>query len=82
MELVDSEIGLFSISCLFKMVEGGFLWMFSGVYGPVERNLKEIFWEELGSIRVGGKVLGVWVGILMRFSPPLKEPEVVTLPLR
>ena len=56
MELVNSEIGLFSISCLFKMVEGGFLWMFSGVYGPVERNLKEIFWEELGSIR------GWWEG--------------------
>ena len=51
MELVDSVIGLFSISCLFKMVEGGFLWMFSGVYGPVKRILKEIFWEELGSIR-------------------------------
>ena len=56
MELVNSEIGLFSISCLFKMVEGGLLWMFSGVYGPVERNLKEIFWEELGSIR------GWWEG--------------------
>ena len=56
MELVDSEIGLFSISCLFKMVEGGVIWMFSGVYGPVERNLKEIFWEELGSIR------GWWEG--------------------
>ena len=46
MELVNSEIGLFSISCVFKMVEGGFMWMFSGVYGPVERSLKEIFWEE------------------------------------
>ena len=56
MELVDSEFGLVLISCLFKMVEGGFLWMFSGVYGPVERNLKEIFWEELGSIR------GWWEG--------------------
>ena len=56
MELVDSETGLFSISCLFKMVEGGVLWMFSGVYGLVERNLKEIFWEELGSIR------GWWEG--------------------
>ena len=82
MELVDSEIGLFSISCQFKMVEGGFLWMFSRVYGPVERNLKETFWEEMGSIRVGGKVLGVSVGILMRFFRQLKEPEVVTLPLR
>ena len=56
MELVNFEIGLFSISCVFKMVEGGFQWMFSGVYGPVERNLKEIFWEELGSIR------GWWEG--------------------
>ena len=56
MKLVDSEIGLFTISCLFKMVEGGFLWTFSGVYGPVERRLKEAFWEELGSIR------GWWEG--------------------
>ena len=82
MELVDSEISLFSISCLFKMVEGGFLWTFSGVYGPVERKLKEFFWEELGSIR--GWWEGPWclVGILMRFSPPLKEPEVVIFPLR
>ena len=43
MELVDSKIGLFSISCLFKMVEGGFQCTFSGVYGPVERRLKEAF---------------------------------------
>ena len=56
MGLVDSEIGLFSISCLFKMVEGGFQWTFLGVYGPVERRLKEAFWEELGSIR------GWWEG--------------------
>ena len=56
MELVDLEIGLFSISCMFKMAEGGFLWTFSGVYGPIERKLKEVFWEELGSIR------GWWEG--------------------
>ena len=56
MELVDLEIGLFTISCLFKMVEGGFLWMFSGVYGPIERRLKEAFWKELCSIR------GWWEG--------------------
>ena len=56
MELVDSENGIFSISCLLKMVEGGFLWTFTGVNGPVERNLKEVFWEELGSIR------GWWEG--------------------
>ena len=48
MELVDSEFGLFSISCLFKMVEGGFLWTFSGVYGLVERKLKEVFLGGVG----------------------------------
>ena len=56
MELVDSEFGIFTISCLFKMVEGGFLWTFSGVYGPVERKFKEVFWEELRSIK------GWWEG--------------------
>ena len=43
MELVNLEFGLFTISCLFKMVEGGFLWTFSGVYGSVERKFKEVF---------------------------------------
>ena len=37
-------------------VEDDFQWMFTGVYGPVERSSKEFFWEELGSIR------GIWNG--------------------
>ena len=41
--LVDSVIGNFSISCLFRMVEVGYQWAFSRVYGPVERSFKEIF---------------------------------------
>ena len=52
--MVDSMVGNFSVSCLFKMVEDGFQWAFTGVYGPVEKNLREIFWEELGSIK------GLW----------------------
>ena len=52
--LVDSMVGSFSISCLFRMVENGFQWAFSGVYGPVENRLREFFWEELGSIK------GLW----------------------
>ena len=35
LELVDLEVGLFSVSCRFRNVEDGFLWNFSGVYGPV-----------------------------------------------
>ena len=37
LELVEAEIGHFSITCMFKNVEDGFLWAFTGVYGPVKR---------------------------------------------
>ena len=52
--LVDSVVGSFSVLCLFRMTEDGFLWTFTGVYGPVENSLRESFWEELGSIK------GLW----------------------
>ena len=41
--LVDSVIGSFSVSCLFRMAENGYQWVFFGVYGPVERILRELF---------------------------------------
>ena len=47
-------VGSFSVSCLFRMVEDVFQWAFSGVYGQVEKSLREPFWEELGSIK------GLW----------------------
>ena len=43
MDLVEAEIGSFSIMCLFKNVEDGFMWAFTGVYGSVERSKQEIF---------------------------------------
>ena len=52
--LEDSLVGTFSVSCLFRMVDDGFQWVFSGVYGPIEKRRRESFWEELGSIR------GLW----------------------
>ena len=52
--LVDSVVGSFFVSCLFRMPEDGFQWVFSGVYGPVENSVRESFWEELGSIK------GLW----------------------
>ena len=52
--MVDYMVGSFSVSCLFKMAEDKFQWVFKGVYGPVEKNIREIFWEELGSIK------GLW----------------------
>ena len=41
--MVDSMVGSFSVSYLFKMAEDGFQWAFTGVYGSVEKNLREIF---------------------------------------
>ena len=52
--LVDSMVGSFSVSCLFRMAEDGFQWAFSKMYGPVEKRLRESFCEELGSIK------GLW----------------------
>ena len=52
--LEDSVAGSFSVSCWFRMAEDGFQWVFSGVYGPIDKRYRESFWEELGSIR------GLW----------------------
>ena len=56
LEVMEVEIGHFSVTCIFKNTEDGFQWAFTGVYGPVERNKSELFWEELGSVK------GSWEG--------------------
>ncbi|RVW36959.1 Transposon TX1 uncharacterized 149 kDa protein [Vitis vinifera] len=54
LELMGMEVGFFSVSCRFKNCEDGFLWTFTGVYGPTMKRHRELFWEELGAIR------GLW----------------------
>ena len=54
LELIEMEIGNFSVSYQFKNVEDGFCWVFTGVYGPAVGRFREDFWEELGTIR------GLW----------------------
>ena len=44
--------------------------------------LRKLFGRSWVASGVGGKVLGVWVGISMRFSPSQKEPEEVISPIR
>ena len=56
LELIDLEKGVFSISCHFKNCEDGFIWIFTGVYGPTMRRDRECFWDELGAIK------GLWNG--------------------
>ena len=37
LDVLDVEVGHFSISCRVRNVEDGFCWMFTGVYGPFSR---------------------------------------------
>ena len=54
LELLEMEVGAFSISCQFRNCEGSFVWMFLGVYRHVLVEEKEDFWIELSAIR------GLW----------------------
>ncbi|RVW85679.1 Transposon TX1 uncharacterized 149 kDa protein [Vitis vinifera] len=54
LELMELEVGCFSISCRMRNVEDGLVWMFTGVYGPFSKEEREWMWEEIGAIR------GIW----------------------
>ena len=54
LDVLELEVGQFSISCRFSNVEDGLIWIFTGVYGPFSREERECLWEELGAIK------GIW----------------------
>ncbi|KAJ9671078.1 hypothetical protein PVL29_027188 [Vitis rotundifolia] len=54
LEILDWEVGQFSISCKFRNVENGVVWVFTGVYGPFTKEERESLWFELGATR------GLW----------------------
>ena len=54
LEVMEMEVGNFSISCRMRNVEDGLVWMFTGVYGPFSREEREWMWEEIGAIH------GIW----------------------
>ena len=47
------------MSCRFKNVEDGFVWVFSGVYGPFTREGRTNFCQELESRHRLGKNLSI-----------------------
>ena len=49
--LLDKEVGPHSISCRFKTTVDGFIWVFTGVYGPLSSGERNLLWDELGAIR-------------------------------
>ncbi|RVW12415.1 hypothetical protein CK203_107254 [Vitis vinifera] len=50
LELLGVEEGQFSISCRFRNVGDGVIWVFTGVYGPCSRKDRECLWEEFGQL--------------------------------
>ncbi|RVW81853.1 putative mitochondrial protein [Vitis vinifera] len=54
LEVMEMEVGKFSVSCRIRNVEDGMTWIFTGVYGPYSKEDKDCLWEELGVIR------GLW----------------------
>ncbi|RVW84937.1 hypothetical protein CK203_039541 [Vitis vinifera] len=54
LELLELKRSGFTISGRFRNVEDGFVWVITGVYGPVPSREKKEFWKELGAIK------GLW----------------------
>ena len=54
LEVLEMEVGNFSISYRFRNVEDGLTWIFTGVYGPFSKDDRDCMWEKLGAIR------GLW----------------------
>jgi hypothetical protein len=51
LELIDSKVGTFSVSCRWKGISDGFEWVGTGVYGPNREELRSDFWDELTGVR-------------------------------
>lgn len=49
-ELIESLKGGWTVSCLFKNIEDGFIWSFSRIYGPMEDSSRWELWEELAGV--------------------------------
>ena len=54
LQLLEAEVGNFSVSYKFKSCEDDFCWIFSGVYGPSLKKEREDFGAELRAVR------GLW----------------------
>ena len=54
LDILDWEEGQFTLSCRFKIVENGVVWVFTRVYGLFTKVEWDGMWEEFGAIR------GLW----------------------
>ncbi|RVW47792.1 hypothetical protein CK203_091735 [Vitis vinifera] len=63
LDMLDWEEGQFTLSCRFRNVENGTVWVFTGVYGPFSKVERDALWEEFGAIR------GLWEDPWFLVSP-------------
>ncbi|RVX01085.1 hypothetical protein CK203_022724 [Vitis vinifera] len=59
LEILDWEEGQFSISCRFRNVGDGGIWVFTGVYGPFSKKKGSACGRRLGQLEDCGRSLGV-----------------------
>ena len=52
MEKLDSFVGRFSVSCLWRGVSNGQTWVGTGLYGPTCDIARQNLWVELRDIRL------------------------------
>ena len=82
LQMMEMEVGKFSVSCRFKNCKDDFCWIFSGVYGPTVKRAREDFLSKVGAIR------GLWnepwcvVGDFNMIIFPLSGVEEVVCPQR
>jgi hypothetical protein len=51
LEMTDSVVGTFSVSCCWKGITDGLVWACTGIYGPNADNLRASLWRELVDVR-------------------------------
>ena len=51
LELIDSTMGQFSITCHWKGLLDGFDWVGTGLYGPTRDEIRPDLWNELKGVR-------------------------------
>ncbi|KAL6335467.1 hypothetical protein AAG906_029710 [Vitis piasezkii] len=78
LDLLEWEEGQFSVSCKFRTVENGTVWVFTGVYGPFNKKDRECLWEELGARSRQGRVTPA----MRRFAQVMDDLELIDLPLQ
>jgi hypothetical protein len=52
LELTDSKVGTFLVSCCWKGIIDGFEWVGTGVYGPNRNAIRSDLWDELLDVRL------------------------------